>query len=99
MHSYAQVYLDKALVGTLDRRFDQETVELPARAKPATLDILVENTGRVNYSHAIRTEQTGLTGAVTLAGRSLGDWQMFRLPMDNLASLAVDYAVQWAVLL
>ncbi|WP_294273451.1 beta-galactosidase family protein [uncultured Sphingomonas sp.] len=90
MHSYAQVYLDKALVGTLDRRLDQETVELPARAKPATLDILVENTGRVNYSHAIRTEQTGLTGAVTLAGRPLSDWQMFRLPMDNLASLKLS---------
>ncbi|MGO1304237.1 MAG: glycoside hydrolase family 35 protein [Sphingomonas parapaucimobilis] len=90
MHSYAQVYLDKTLVGTLDRRLDQETVELPARAKPATLDILVENTGRVNYSHAIRTEQAGLTGAVTLAGQPLSDWQMFRLPMDNLASLKLS---------
>ncbi|MDQ1157143.1 beta-galactosidase [Sphingomonas sp. SORGH_AS 950] len=90
MHSYAQVYLGRKLVGTLDRRLDQETVELPARTAPATLDILVENTGRVNYSHAIRTEQAGLTGAVTLAGQPLTDWQMFRLPMDDLSALKLS---------
>jgi beta-galactosidase len=87
MHSYAQVYVDRKLVGTLDRRLDQETVRLPARGGPATLDILVENTGRVNYSQAIRTEQTGLTGAVTLDGAALTDWRMFRLPMDDLSRL------------
>lgn len=87
MHSYAQVYVDRKLVGTLDRRLGQETVTLPARAGAATLDVLVENTGRVNYSRAIRTEQTGLTGAVTLDGAVLEDWRMYRLPMDDLSGL------------
>lgn len=87
MHSYAQVYVDRNLVGTLDRRLGQESVTLPARTGAATLDVLVENTGRVNYSHAIRTEQTGLTGAVTLDGRALEDWRMYRLPMDDLSGL------------
>ncbi|GAA3713857.1 beta-galactosidase [Sphingomonas cynarae] len=92
MHSYAQVYIDRKLVGTLDRRLDQEAVDLPSRAGPATLDILVENTGRVNYSHAIRTEQTGLTGAVTLDGMPLIDWRMFRLPMNDLSRLRLSNA-------
>ncbi|MBI0475248.1 beta-galactosidase [Sphingomonas sp. MA1305] len=92
MHSYAQVYVDRQLVGTLDRRLDQETVTLPRTAKAATLDILVENTGRVNYSHAIRTEQAGLTGAVTLDGQPLKDWSMYRLPMDDLSQLAMTAA-------
>ena len=87
MHSYAQVYVDRKLVGTLDRRLGQETVTLPARAGAATLDVLVENTGRVNYSRAIRTEQTGLTGAVTLDGAVLEDWRMYGLPMDDLSGL------------
>ena len=87
MHSYAQVYVDRKLVGTLDRRLGQEAVTLPARAGAATLDVLVENTGRVNYSRAIRTEQTGLTGAVTLDGAVLADWRMYRLPMDDLSGL------------
>ncbi|KQU61640.1 beta-galactosidase [Sphingomonas sp. Leaf339] len=92
MHSYAQVYLDRKLVGTLDRRLGQETVNLPQRDGPVTLDILVENTGRVNYSHAIRTEQTGLTGAVTLNGQPLEDWRMFRLPMNDLSTLRLTTA-------
>ncbi|GGB20892.1 beta-galactosidase [Sphingomonas metalli] len=87
MHSYAQVYLDRKLIGTLDRRLGQESIDLPRPAGPATLDILVENTGRVNYSHAIRTEQTGLTGEVSLDGAPLTGWAMFRLPMDDLSSL------------
>ncbi|MBJ6122363.1 beta-galactosidase [Sphingomonas sp. BT553] len=92
MHSYAQVYLDRKLVGTLDRRLGQETVNLPQRDGPVTLDILVENTGRVNYSHAIRTEQTGLTGAVTLNGQPIEDWRMFRLPMNDLSTLRLSTA-------
>ena len=87
MHSYAQVYVDRKLAGTLDRRLGQESVTLPPRAGVAMLDVLVENTGRVNYSHAIRTEQTGLTGAVTLDGKTLEDWRMYRLPMDDPSSL------------
>jgi beta-galactosidase len=90
MHSYAQVYVDQKLVGTLDRRLDQETVEIPAQAGAATLDILVENTGRVNYSHAIRGEQTGLTGPVTLNGQPLADWSMFGLPMDDPSKLRMS---------
>jgi len=90
MHSYAQVYVDQKLVGTLDRRLDQEAVELPRQDRPATLDILVENTGRVNYSHAIRGEQTGLTGPISLDGQPLDDWSMFRLPMDDLSKLRLS---------
>ncbi|MBY9064914.1 beta-galactosidase [Sphingomonas yunnanensis] len=92
MHSYAQVYVDRRLIGTLDRRLGQERIELPPQPREATLEILVENTGRVNYSHAIRTEQAGLTGEVTLAGVPLLDWQMFRLPMDDLAQVTMSAA-------
>lgn len=90
VHSYAQVYVDQKLVGTVDRRLDQEEVTLPERSGAATLDILVENTGRVNYSRAIRTEQAGLTGEVTLDGQALNDWRMYRLPMDDLSKLRMS---------
>ncbi|GGO95593.1 glycoside hydrolase family 35 protein [Stakelama pacifica] len=92
MHSYAQVYIDQKLIGTLDRRLGQESIKLPARTAPATLDILVENTGRVNYSHAIRTEQTGLTGGATLDGAAATDWRMYRLPMDDVSTMKLTDA-------
>jgi beta-galactosidase len=90
VHSYAQIYVDQKLVGVIDRRLDQETVTLPERSGAATLDILVENTGRVNYSRAIRTEQAGLTGEVTLEGQPLNDWRMYRLPMDDVSKLPMS---------
>ena len=81
LHDYAQVYLDHALAGTLDRRLKQDTLTLPGGAGGArTLSILVENTGRVNYTDVIRTERKGLTGSATLAGKPLGAWKIYSLP-------------------
>lgn len=81
LHDYAQVYVDRKLVGTLDRRLNQTTMSLPVSAVPRTLEILVENTGRVNYTAVIRTERKGLTGAATLAGAALGPWEIYSLPL------------------
>jgi beta-galactosidase len=90
LHDYAQVYIDQQLVGTLDRRLDQTTLDLPRVTHAATLDILVENTGRVNYSHAILTERKGLTGSVTLDGKPFRSWENFSLPMNNLSNLRFE---------
>ncbi|WP_263379272.1 glycoside hydrolase family 35 protein [Granulicella paludicola] len=87
LHDYAQVYVDQKLVGTADRRLGTDTVELPAVARAATLDVLVENSGRVNYTKVIRTERTGLTGTVTLDGKEPVGWQIYSLAMDHVASL------------
>lgn len=87
LHDYAQVYVDQKLIGTLDRRVGSNKLELPRLTHAGTLDILVENTGRVNYSHAIVTERTGLTGAVTLDGKARETWENFSLPMKDLSQL------------
>jgi len=87
LHDYAQIYIDRKLVGTLDRRLGQSHLKLPAVGGAATLDILVENSGRVNFTKVIRTERKGITGSVTLAGRQLQHWQIYSLPMTNLAIL------------
>lgn len=87
LHDFAQVYVDQEFVGTIDRRKGEASVALPRQTRASTLDILVENTGRVNYSHAIRTEQTGIGGEVTLGGKSFSDWEMFNLPMSTLSDI------------
>ena len=87
VHDYAQVYIDQKLVGTLDRRLSATTLDLARLDHPATLDILVENTGRVNYSKTIRTERAGLTGNATLDGRSFKSWLIYSLPMDKPSAL------------
>ena len=87
LHDYAQIYVDRKLVGTLDRRLGQSHLTLPARSAPATLDILVENSGRVNFTKVIRTERKGITGSVAIAGQSPQHWQIYALPMTDLSRL------------
>jgi beta-galactosidase len=87
LHDYAQIYLNQKLIGTLDRRLDQTHLTLPAIKAPATLDILVENTGRVNFTKVIRTERKGITGSVTVAGSQPEHWQIYSLPMNDVADL------------
>ena len=81
LHDYAQIYLDGKLAGTLDRRHNQSTLPITTTG-PARLDILVENSDRVNFSPAMRGETKGITKSVTLADQPLTDWQIFPLPMN-----------------
>jgi beta-galactosidase len=87
LHDYAQVYIDQNLVGVLDRRVGTEASEIPRQTHASTLDILVENTGRVNYSKVIRTERAGITGPVTIGGKTPQKWEIYSLPMDDLSKL------------
>jgi beta-galactosidase len=87
LHDYAQIYVDQEPVGTLDRRTGVTHLTLPLLKTPSTLDILVENSGRVNYTKVIRTERKGLTGTVTLGGREFNRWEIFSLPMDDVGKL------------
>lgn len=84
-YDYAQIYVDGKLVGTLDRHYRQDSLTLNTSA-PARLDILVENTGRLNSTRAMRDERKGIRGA-TLGDQPLTGWQIFSLPMDDARAL------------
>ena len=86
LHDYAQVYVDGKLAGTLDRRLKQNKLGLKAAAG-ARLDILVENTGRINFSEELRGERKGITKQVTLGGEPLLGWEIYTLPMTDVAKL------------
>ena len=87
LHDYAQVYVDQKLAGTLDRRLATSKLTLPVVSQAATLDILVENTGRVKFTKVIRGERKGLSGKVTLGGKEPKHWQIFSLPLEDLSRL------------
>jgi beta-galactosidase len=92
VHDYAAVYVDHEPVGTLDRRLGQSTLMLPASASGKELQILVENTGRVNYTAAIRGERQGITDKVSIDGKPLEHWQIYSLPMNNVSALKFNSA-------
>lgn len=82
LHSYARIYLDGALVGILDRRLGKSSLPLTAHAGQQ-LDILVENTGRVNFSIVLRGERAGITNRVLWRGLPLIGWKIYPLPMGS----------------
>ena len=86
LRSYARIFVNEAPVGVLDRRKNQDHLHITAKPN-ATLDILVEGTGRINFSIKLRGERQGINGPVTLAGKDLKGWQVFPLPMDDMAKL------------
>ena len=79
LHSYARVYANGALMGVADRRLGQASVRLTLKAGDR-LDVLVENSGRINFTTALRGERAGLTGEVTFADEPVRGWQNVALP-------------------
>jgi beta-galactosidase len=86
-HSYAQIYLDGIFVGALDRRLNQSSLSIQVQHDNTRLDILVENSGRVNFGHQFSHERAGITHEVTLASQPLINWQIYPFPMENVNSL------------
>jgi beta-galactosidase len=91
LHSYARVYVDGELKGTMDRRLGQTQIRISAHAGQR-LDLLVENSGRINFTTKIRGERAGILGDVRLDGHVLRGWQVFPMPLDEPP--AHDYKVQ-----
>jgi beta-galactosidase len=87
LHDYAQIYLDGKLLGTLDRRLAQKKVSLSGSATGTQLDILVENTSRINFNIVLRQERKGIVGGVTIAGKPVTNWEIYPLPMEHPAKL------------
>lgn len=83
LHDYAVVMVDGKVVGTLDRRLGENSIELPAAASSTpVLDILVEGMGHINFAQEM-IDRKGITDRVTLAGMTLMNWEVFLLPLDE----------------
>jgi beta-galactosidase len=81
LRDYAIVYVNGAKAGELNRYFKQYTmdIDLPFNS---TLEILVENLGRINYGSQIIHNTKGIISPVTIDGHPIaGDWEMYGVPM------------------
>jgi beta-galactosidase len=82
----AQVFLNCQPVGVLARDHHDRTLTLPSAAK-GTLELLVEDQGRVDYGPRIG-EPKGLIGPVAVNGVPLRGWRAMPLPLADLAPAA-----------
>ncbi len=90
VRDYAIVLLDGKRIAVIDRRRKTTAPEITAGTGEHTLDILVENCGRINFGSLLTDNHKGITESVKLAGTELTGWQMFKLPFANVAKLRFD---------
>jgi beta-galactosidase len=87
LRDFGIVFVDGKRVAVLDRRHKQDSTRIVISSKSARLDILVENGGRINYGGELVHNRKGITESVSLGGRELTGWEMFKLPFENVSSL------------
>ena len=87
VHDYASIFVNGKRAGTLDRRLEQSSVPVEIPAGTNTLDILVENLGRINFGPMLDTDRKGITESVMLDGHKLTGWEIYPLPMNSPAFL------------
>ncbi|MDP4188296.1 MAG: beta-galactosidase [Bacteroidota bacterium] len=86
LRDYGLIYVNGERVGTLDRRFKQDSLIMTLPKGKVALDILVENLGRINFGPYLLDNKKGITQSVTFNGKELKGWQMYSLPFNNKTS-------------
>jgi beta-galactosidase len=89
---YAIVMVNGRTVGRAFRGYGEESysMKLPATDRPAILDILVYNLGRISVITAPWTQdraRKGLIGGASLDGAELTGWEMYSLPFESVTGL------------
>ncbi len=83
LRDYAIIWIDGKKTGTLDRRLNQKTLKISASKKEQTIDILVENMGRINFGPYLLQNNKGITGNVKLDNLNLMNWKIYSLPFNS----------------
>jgi len=87
LRDYATIYVNGKRVGELNRYYKKYEldIEIPFNA---TLDIVVESMGRINYGTEIINNLKGIIKPVTVNNEAItGSWEMYPVPMDKMPDI------------
>ncbi len=83
---YVVVYEGDTRLGAMDRRLRENSLNVNL-GRGTSLDILVENMGRVNFGSNMVTDRKGINGKITVDEKELTDWEIYPLPLTDLSRL------------
>ena len=87
LRDYATVYVNGKYVGKLNRIYNQYEMDIKIPFN-GTLEILVENMGRINYGAKITENTKGIISAVSINDYEIsGGWEMYKAPFDAAPNL------------
>lgn len=93
LRDYALVFVDGKRASVLDRRRGDSSVDVEIPRGRVTLDILVENLGRINFGPYLLKNKKGITREVLFNGQEVKDWQMFSLPFNDISTIKRTSAI------
>lgn len=90
----AQVFLDGKYSGVIDRMHaDGGKIKFAVPPEGVTLEILVENMGRVNYGVELH-DHKGITEGVVFWNQFLYHWTIWPLPLADLSGLSFAESIE-----
>lgn len=89
------IFLNEEKVATQYKEEIGEEIILETTSEEQTLDILVENLGRVNYGHKLiaPSQRKGIRSGVMLDHHYRSDWDHYLLPLENIEE--IDFTKPW----
>ncbi len=90
LRDYGIVYVNGNKVGVLDRMIKQDSLYINIKPGENTIDILIENGGRINFGPNLLNNNKGITEFVSLNGIQLKGWKMFSFPLTNIDKITFN---------
>jgi len=90
LRDYAVIMVNGARVAVLDRRHNQDSIMLTLPEGRVKLDILVENSGRINFGPYLLKNKKGITESVQFNGKAVYNWYMYSLPFNHVNSIVYN---------
>lgn len=87
LRDYGIVFINGVRAGILDRRLNQDSLQLQLPAGKVQLDILVENLGRINFGPYLLKNNKGIVGEVWFNGKPIQQWLQFKLPFTDITAV------------
>jgi beta-galactosidase len=87
LRDYALVFINGRRACILDRRLGDSSINVEMPKGKVTLDILVENLGRINFGPYLLKNKKGITQKVLFNNQELENWQMFSLPFSDINAI------------
>ena len=87
VHDRVSAYLDGEYAGTVFRNDEEKKLPLVLKKKSGVLDLLVENTGRINYGPFVGRDIKGLPLGVCIGYQQQIDFDIWNLELKDLSRI------------
>lgn len=88
LRDFGIVFINGKKIGVLDRRLKQDSLSVTLPKGKVRLEIVVENSGRINFGPYLLKNKKGITESVSFSGQVIKAWKMYGLPFNNLKSIS-----------